>query len=159
MESQAPVIAGVMDKRLVQDANGHQAASLTGGLGKANYKPTRVPVAVPMRSMRPQRTPTMRRGICSRRNRRMGRWSTTTYDALGHATSQNDPDSGTSTATYDPNGNVTQTVDARGGAGTIYAGMMGSTASSGTIAPTVRRVPGIPSATIAPPMATMVSAS
>ena len=50
---------------------------------------------------------------------------TTTYDALGRATSQNDPDSGTSTATYDPNGNVTQTVDARGSAGTVYAGYDG----------------------------------
>ena len=45
---------GCYGQTLVQDANGHQAASLTGGLGKTNYKQTYTGARVRMHSTSPQ---------------------------------------------------------------------------------------------------------
>ena len=76
VESLALAIRAVTGQTMVQDANGHQAAITTGGLGKVNYKQTYTGSSSSTYTLYATTAlPTMRQGTCSRRNRPTGRQS------------------------------------------------------------------------------------
>ena len=112
-------VAGTSDsgcyvQSTVQDANGNEAATFTGGLGKVNYKQTYTGNS-PSSYTRYALTTFAydATGDLLTTTSPDGSVATATYDATGQVISQGDPDKGTSTATYDPNGNLIQSVDAR----------------------------------------------
>ncbi|HEU5383590.1 MAG TPA: RHS repeat-associated core domain-containing protein [Ktedonobacteraceae bacterium] len=110
---------------MVVDANGHERASLTGGLSKTNYTQTYTGTSG---SYVLYATTTMTYDAAGRllsTKSPDGSTATAIYDDLGRAISQTDPDRGTMTLTYDPNGNLTESADARGSAGTVFTGYDG----------------------------------
>jgi YD repeat-containing protein len=94
---------GCYEQTMVQDADGHQAATLTGGSGKINYKQTYSNTLYATMTFTYDAA-----GNLVSTTSPDGSVATTTYDATGQVISQTDPDKETSTASYDPNGNMTQ---------------------------------------------------
>jgi RHS repeat-associated protein len=124
-------VAGTSDtgcyaQSMVVDANGHESATLTGGLGKVNYTQTYTGTSGAY-SLYATTTLTYDAAgqLLSTVAPDKSTTASYTYNTLGQKVSQSDPDSGTTTFTYDPNGNLTESVDARGSAGTIYTGYDG----------------------------------
>jgi YD repeat-containing protein len=123
-------VAGTSDpgcyvQSMVVDANGHERATLTGGLGKTNNTQTSTGTTG---SYALYATTTMSydaAGQLLATKSPDGSTATAIYNDLGQVTSQTDPDRGTTTLTYDPNGNLTESVDARGSAGTVFTGYDG----------------------------------
>jgi len=117
---------GCYKQSMVVDANGHQSATLTGGLGKTNY--TQKYNGTNSSGYTLYATTAYTYDATDNLLSTVSPDSSTTtsvYDALGQVTSQADPDNGTTTYTYDANGNLTESVDARGSAGTVYNGYDG----------------------------------
>jgi RHS repeat-associated protein len=116
---------GCYEQSMVVDANGHESATLIGGLGKTNYTQSYTGTSG---SYALYATTTYTydaaENLLSTKSPD-GSTTTSVYDDLGHVSSLTDPDSGTTTYTYDPNGNLTKSVDARGSAGTVYTGYDG----------------------------------
>jgi RHS repeat-associated protein len=116
---------GCYEQSMVVDANGHESATLAGGLGKTDYTQTYTGTSGSY-SLYATTTYTYdAAGQLLSTKSLDGSTTTSTYDDLGHLVSQNDPDRGTTTLTYDPNGNLTESVDARGSTGTIFTGYDG----------------------------------
>lgn len=110
---------------MVVDTNGHEHASLTGGLGKNNYTQTYTGTSGSYTLYATTTSTYDAAGNLRSTKSPDGSLTTAVYDDLGRVTSQSDPDRGTTTLSYDPNGNVTESVDARGSAGTVYTGYDG----------------------------------
>ena len=111
---------------MMQDPNGHEAATLIGGLGKTDYQQSYTGSSASTYALYATTSHTYNvvGDLLSTRSPD-GSTTTFTYDDLGQQIGQSDPDSGTTTATYDPNGNLIEAVDARGSAGTVYIGYDG----------------------------------
>jgi RHS repeat-associated protein len=116
---------GCYAQGMVLDANGHESATLTGGLGKTNYQQLYTGNSTYTLYSTTIKTYDAAGELLSTVAPDGSTTATSVYDALGRKTSQTDPDSGKTTATYDPNGNLLESVDARGSAGTVFAGYDG----------------------------------
>ncbi|HEU5383533.1 MAG TPA: RHS repeat domain-containing protein [Ktedonobacteraceae bacterium] len=154
-------VAGTSDtgcyvQSMVVDANGHERATLTGGLDETNYTQTYTGTSGSYALYATTTSTYDAAGNLRATKSPDGSLTTAVYDDLGRVASQSDPDRGTTTLSYDPHGNVTELVDARGSAGTIYAGYDGLNRQiwrNGTIA---RLGPGSRIPTIVRPTGTLV---
>jgi RHS repeat-associated protein len=116
---------GCYAQQMVVDANGHESATLIGGLGKTNYTQTYTGTSGSYALYATTKVTYDAAGNQLSTVSPDGSTTTAIYDGLGHMTSQGDPDRGTTTFTYDPNGDLIESVDARGSTGTIYIGYDG----------------------------------
>jgi RHS repeat-associated protein len=123
-------VAGTSDtgcyvQSMVVDANGHERATLTGGLGKTNYTQTYTGTSGSYALYATTSMVYDAAGNLLSTKSPDGTLATASYDDLGQVISRNDPDRGMTTLTYDPNGNLIESVDARGSAGTVFTGYDG----------------------------------
>jgi YD repeat-containing protein len=116
---------GCYEQSMVVDANGHESATLVGGLGKTNYTQTYTGISGSYTLYATTTYTYDAAGNLLSTKSPDGSMTSAVYDGLGHATSKSDPDRGTTTYTYDPNGNITESVDARESVGTVYTGYDG----------------------------------
>jgi RHS repeat-associated protein len=117
--------AGCYEQKMVVDANGHESATLTGGLGQTNYTQTYTGISGSYALYATTTATYNAAGDKLTTASPDGSTYTAGYDDRGRMTSESDPDRGTTTFTYDPNGNAIESVDARGSTGTVYTGYDG----------------------------------
>ncbi|HLG78379.1 MAG TPA: RHS repeat-associated core domain-containing protein, partial [Ktedonobacteraceae bacterium] len=116
---------GCYEQSMVVDANGHEHATLVGGLGKTNYTQTYTGTSGSATLYATTITTYDAAGQLLSTKSPDGSTTTSVYDDLGHVISQSDPDRGATQLSYDPNGNLIELVDARGSAGTVFTGYDG----------------------------------